>query len=79
MMKTRDCGQKIQTPKENGGRTLGGDGVRAGGEQLGDASRLEAILGQTEGRAQTRTTGTDNHGIECVVDDRILQWEMREF
>lgn len=40
--------------------SLGSDGVGASGEELGDASSLETLLGQAEGSAKTRTTGTDD-------------------
>jgi hypothetical protein len=47
--------------------TLGSDSVTSCGEQLGDTSSVESSLGQTEGSAQTGTTGTDNDGIVLVV------------
>jgi hypothetical protein len=50
---------------------LSRDSVRASWEELGDAGGLEASLGQTEGSTETSTTGTDNHGIVCVVDHGV--------
>lgn len=47
--------------------TLSGDGVRSGREKLGNTSSVEASLGQTEGRTQTGTTGTNDDGIVLVV------------
>jgi len=41
--------------------------VTSRGEQLGDTSSVESSLGQTEGSAQTGTTGTDNDGIVLVI------------
>lgn len=36
-------------------------------EKLGNTGGVETSLGQTEGRTQTGTTGTDNNGIVLVV------------
>lgn len=47
--------------------TLGSDSVTSGGEQLGNTSSLESGLSQTEGSAQTGTTGTDNDSIVLVI------------
>ena len=47
--------------------TLGSDGVRSGGEELGNAGSVEASLGETESGTETGTAGTDNDGIELVV------------
>lgn len=41
--------------------TLGGDSVRSGREQLGDARRLEARLGETERGTETGTAGAAVH------------------
>jgi hypothetical protein len=41
--------------------------VTSCGEKLGDTSCVESSLGQTEGSAQTGTTGTDNDGIVLVI------------
>jgi hypothetical protein len=57
--------------------TLSGDGVRSGGEQLGDTGSVEASLSETEGGSQTGTTGTDNEGIVFVVNDGVLVAEER--
>lgn len=60
-------------------RTLRSNSVRAGREQLRDAGRLQALLGQTESSAQTGTAGTNDDRIEGVVDDGVLrtQWCVR--
>jgi hypothetical protein len=47
--------------------TLGSDCVTSCGEQLGDAGRVEASLGKTEGRTQTGTAGTDDDGVVLMV------------
>jgi len=46
---------------------LGGDCVTSRGEELGNASRVEAGLGQTESGTQTGAAGTDNEGIVLMV------------
>lgn len=51
--------------------TLGSDSVRSGGEQLGNASGLVALLGETEGSAEARTTGTDDDAIVGVINDIV--------
>ena len=51
--------------------TLRGYRVRTRGEELGDARRLETVLGQADGGAKTRTTRTDDDGIVLVVDDGV--------
>ena len=50
---------------------LGGDGVRAGGEDLCDAGGGEALLGHAEGRAEAGAAGADDHHVEGVVDDVV--------
>lgn len=52
--------------------TLGGNGMRSSGEQLGDTGSVEASLGETEGGSQTSTTGADNESIVFVVNDGVL-------
>ena len=47
--------------------TLSGDCVTSRGEELGDASRVEAGLGQAEGGTQTGAAGTDNERIVLMV------------
>lgn len=47
--------------------TLRSDGVRSGGEELGNAGSVEAGLGETESGTETGTAGTDNDGIVLVV------------
>lgn len=42
--------------------------VRTGRENLGDASRLEALFGHAESRAQAGATGTDDHDVVGVVN-----------
>lgn len=44
--------------------------MRTGREQLGNTGSVETSLGQTEGSAETGTTGTDNDGIVLVVLQR---------
>ncbi len=46
---------------------LGGDCVASRGEELGDASRVEAGLGQAEGGTQTGAAGADNERIVLMV------------
>ena len=50
---------------------LGGDGVAAGGEDLGDAGGLQTLDRHAEGRAQTGAAGADHDDIVSVVDDRV--------
>lgn len=52
---------------------LRGDRVRARGEELRDARRAEALLGQTERRTETGTAGTDDHGVIRVIDDSVTR------
>ena len=46
---------------------LGGDRVTPRGEELGNAGRVEASLGQAEGGAQTGAAGTDDERIVLMV------------
>ena len=46
---------------------LGSNSVRSRREQFGDTSSVESSLRQTEGGAETSTTGTDDDGIVFVV------------
>jgi len=57
--------------------TLSGDGVRSGGEQLGDTSSVEAGLSETEGGSQTGATSTNNESIVFMVNDGVLVAEER--
>eukprot|EP00760_Papus_ankaliazontas_P024347 PhM_4_TR2254/c0_g1_i1/m.78351 len=50
---------------------LGGDGVRAAGVQLRDAGDVVAGGGDAHGCAETGATGTDDDGVECVIDDGV--------
>ena len=43
--------------------------MRTGGEQLGDDGSLEAFLDETEGSAETGTTGADDDGVILMVDN----------
>ena len=52
--------------------SLGGDRVRAGGEQFGDDGRLEALLDEAERGPESRAAGPDHDGVIVVVHDRIL-------
>src|SRR5262249_32932633 len=45
--------------------------VRAGGEELGDAGHLEALLGQTKGGAQASPSGAHHDGIVLPVHDVV--------
>lgn len=47
--------------------TLSSNGVRTSREELGNTSSVETSLGQTESRAQTCTSGSDNDGIVLMV------------
>ena len=47
--------------------TLGGDGMTSGREELGNAGRVEAGLGETKGSSETRAAGADDEGIVMVV------------
>jgi hypothetical protein len=51
---------------------LSGDSVTPGGEQLGDASGLEASLGESEGGAQTSTARADNNSVVLVINDCVV-------
>ncbi len=51
--------------------TLRGDGVGAGGEDLGDAGGLQTGLGDAHRGAQPGPAGTDNDGIIDMIDDLI--------
>lgn len=46
---------------------LGSNSVAPRGEQLGDASRVEAGLSQTESSTKAGTAGTDDNRIVLVV------------
>ena len=50
---------------------LRGDRVAAGGEHLGDAGGLQALLGQAEGGPQAGTAGADDDDVVGVVDNLI--------
>ena len=50
---------------------LRGDGVRARREQLRDARRLQAVLGESDRGAQASAAGAHHHGVVLVVDDRV--------
>lgn len=51
---------------------LCGDGVRPGGEELGDAGGVEASLRQAKGGSKSRSSGSHHHRVKLVVHDRIL-------
>ncbi len=55
---------------------LGGDGVGAGGEQLGDAGCFEAGFGQAHGGAETGAAGADYHGVEFVIYDGVVALDL---
>jgi hypothetical protein len=50
---------------------LGGDGVAAGREHLGDAGGLQACGGEAHGRAEAGAAGADDDHVIGVVGDRI--------
>ena len=50
---------------------LGGDGVRAGGEELGDAGDLQPLLGAAESRPQPGAAGSDHHHVDAVVLEAV--------
>ena len=54
-----------------GDAALGGDRVRAGGEDLGEAGGLQARLGAAERGAQARAAGSDDHDVVLVVDELV--------
>jgi hypothetical protein len=45
--------------------------VRSGGEELGNASGLIALLGEAEGGTEASTAGTDDDAIVRVIDDVV--------
>jgi len=57
----------VHVPQSGIDASLGGHGVAPRGEELGDAGRLKARLGETECCPQARTAGTDDDGIVLVV------------
>ena len=58
--------------------TLRGNRVRARGEELGDARRLETVLGQADGGSKTRATRTNDDGIVLVVDNGVSAFACRK-
>jgi len=46
--------------------------MRTRREKLRHTRSLEPCLGRTHGRAQARTTSTDDDDVVFVVDDRVL-------
>ncbi len=57
--------------ERGGDAALGGDGMRAGGEDLGDVGGLQAGLAGAERGAQAGAAGADDHHVIGVVGDRI--------
>ena len=57
--------------ERGGDAALGRNGVRAGGEDLGDAGGLQAGLAGAERGAQAGAAGADDHHVVGVVDERI--------
>eukprot|EP00043_Microstomoeca_roanoka_P027452 m.14606 g.14606 ORF g.14606 m.14606 type:complete len:550 (+) comp7649_c2_seq1:323-1972(+) len=58
-----------------GDPALGGDRVRAGRENLGDAGRFQPLLGHAECRAQTGPAGAhDHHVISMLFDFVCRHW-----
>src|SRR6185312_4108237 len=54
-----------------GDAALGGHGVRAGGEDLGDAGGLQPRLGAAERGAQARAPGAHHHDVVLVLDELV--------
>jgi hypothetical protein len=54
-----------------GDAALGGDRVAARREELGDAGRLQPLLGHAERRAQARPTGAYDDDVVAVVDELV--------
>ena len=52
--------------QRGGNTTLRGHGVRTGREDLGQADRLQALLGQAEGRAQAGAAGAHHDHVVLV-------------
>ena len=52
--------------------SLGGDGVAAGGEELGDDGGLEPLLNETESCSEAGTSSSNDDGIVLMVDDWVL-------
>ena len=57
--------------ERGGDAALGGDGVAAGREHLGDAGGLQPLLGHAEGGAQAGAAGADDHDVEAVVGEVV--------
>lgn len=58
--------------ERSGDAALRRNRMRAGRENLGDTSRLEALFGHAEGCAQARAAGSDHHHVELVIDIGVL-------
>jgi len=52
-------------------RYLRGDSVRARGEELGDARRVEAVLGEADRRPEPRAASPHHHRVVRVVHHRV--------
>src|SRR5262249_14752385 len=57
--------------ERGGDAALGGDGVGAGGEHLGDAGGPEARLGAAERSAQAGASRAYHHDVVGVVGERV--------
>ncbi len=57
--------------ERGGDAALGRHGVRAGREDLGDASDLQALLGGAEGGAQAGAPGADDDDVVFVIDKLV--------
>ena len=51
---------------------LGGDRVRAGGKELGDAGRFESRFRQTHGGAEAAAAASHHNGVVRVVHDGVV-------
>jgi hypothetical protein len=62
----------VHVPQGGVDASLCGHGVRAGGEELGDAGGLEALFDEPEGSAESGSSCAHHHGIVGVVDHSVL-------
>jgi hypothetical protein len=62
---------RAHVAQRRGDAALRRHGMAAGREHLGDAGRLEALVGHAEGRAKTRTAGTDDDHVVFVIDHLV--------
>ena len=58
---------------------LGCDSVRASWEKFGNASSLEAMLGQAHGSTKTCSTSTHNNRVVGVVDNWVFRGQVLRY